>query len=125
MADETVTVNDLALDVASSDVLSEVGETVEVNSGNTAVITNVQASDRLFFTAYENGGGAATLTVAAGDKPPAERQGLGTLVLTIPSGDFVVFVLEAARYMKSDDTIDIVVGGQNVFMSAQRIPKGA
>lgn len=126
MANETVTVNDLVLDEVSSSLSSQTGEAQDIAAGDTAVITNVQDSDRLFITLNENDGdGTATCVVAAGDNPPAQRQGLGSLTFTVEANIVKVIVLEAARYMKADDTIDIAVTGQNIVISAQRVPHGA
>ena len=123
MANETVTVLTLTMDTVSADILAAAGNSVEVDATNTGVITGINPSSDLFLVLYENGGGAATATVAAGDNPPALRAGLGTKALTVPSGDCVVVCLEAARYMKSDDTIDIVVTGQNLHIAAFQIPR--
>lgn len=124
MANETVTTKILVLDTVSADMITAAGSVVEVDSGNTAVITNVSPVDNLFIWLYENGGGEATATVAVGDRPPAERAD-AALVLTIPSSDGVVVVLEASKYIQDDDTIDIAITGQNVFVGAFRIPRGA
>ena len=47
------------------------------------------------------------------------------LVITVPSGDGVAIVLEASKYVQADDTIDIAITGQNVMVTALRIPNGA
>ncbi len=124
MADEAVAVTDLVLDAVSADFITAAGDTIEVNAGNTAVISFMQPADNILFVFSENGGGAATATFQAGDRPPALLAGLGTLAVAIPSSDTVCIAVQAARFMKSDGTIQIDIATQNVFVTAFRIPRG-
>lgn len=125
MADETVTITALALDTASADMLTESGNTVEVDATNTAVISDIHPSQRVLVILYENGGGAATATVQAGDRPVAPRAGLGNLAISVPQGDCIAVVLEAARFMQSDGTMQIAITGQHTHVTALRLPVGA
>lgn len=121
-----VAVSNLALDTVSSDLSVDTTDTTAVAAAATAVITNVSPSHRLCIIVDEvSGDGAAALTVKAGDNPPAQRQGLGDLSLTVASGTSVIFFLEAARYMQDDDTIDIEIADNDVIISAFHIPNGA
>jgi hypothetical protein len=124
MADQAVTVTELVLDTASADLLTTAEGSVEITAANVAVITNVSPSHRLLIFAYENGGGAASLSVAAGDRPAA-MQADAALTVAVPSGDAVVFALEASKYIQDNDTIRITVSDQNTHVAAVRIPLGA
>ena len=124
MADEAVTVTDLAINAEGGDLLVEADNIVEVNSGNTAVVSFAQPADKLIFCFAENGGGAATATFQAGDRPPALLAGLGTLAVTVPSGEAILIAVEAARFMKSDGTIQVDIATQNVHVSVWRLPRG-
>ena len=121
-----VAVANLALDTVSSDLSADTTDTTAVAAAATAVITNVSPSNTLCIVVDEvSGDGAAVLTVKAGDNPPAQRQGLGDLTLTVASGRSVIFFLEAAIYMQDDDTIDIEVADNDIIIGAFHIPNGA
>lgn len=123
MAGADVAAVTLTLDTVSSDLIIDSADNVAVSAG-IARITGVSPVDNLFIACYENGGGDATLVVAVGDRPPGMRAD-ATLTLTVASGTLRVFTLEASKYIKNDDTIDITVSGQEVFIAAYHVPRGA
>jgi hypothetical protein len=124
MADEAVAVKQLVINTVSADMLAVAGETIEVDSTNTAVVTDCSAGEKLFFVFYENGGGAATATFKAGDNPPAMQAGMGDLALDVPQSDCVAVAVDTSRFLQDNGTIRILIGGQNVHVSAFRLPKG-
>ena len=124
MANEAVTVTAMALHTATADMITAAGSTVEVDAGNTAIVTDCSAGEKLLFVFHENGGGAATATFQAGDLPPAATQGLGTLAIAVPTNDLIAVAVEVARFLQSDSTIEIAIATNNVHVTALRLPKG-
>lgn len=125
MANEAVTVEALTLNTASADLLAVAGGTVEVDANNTAVVSDCSAGEKLLFVFYENGGGAAVATFTAGDYPPAATQALGDLAIAVPASDCVAVAVEIGRFLQSDGSVEIVITGQNVHVTALRLPKGS
>lgn len=123
MAEEAVSIVDLTLNTESGDVLTTGAGGVEVDAANTFTISDIYPNERLLIVLYENGGGAATVTFNAGDRPPALLSGLGSLAVSVPQGDCVVIALEAARFAQDDATITGSVATNNVHITPIRIPR--
>ncbi|MGI6376436.1 MAG: hypothetical protein GX601_06745 [Anaerolineales bacterium] len=63
---------------------------------------------------------ATTVTVLAGDNPPAVRRGLGDLTIEIDKGAAVVIgPLETARFIRDDGTLQLAFIGSGGAASAQ------
>lgn len=54
-------------------------------------------------------GGAAstTIRIVAGARPPSQRQGLGDLVFALANTEVRYIVIETARFLQADGSIDI------------------
>jgi hypothetical protein len=125
MADEAVTTTQMAVNTATADLVTAATTvTVEVDATNTAVISDCAAGEKLFFVFYENGGGAATATFKAGDNPPAMHAGMGDLEIAVPTNDVIAVAVDTSRFLQDDGKIRILIGGQNVHVTALRLPKG-
>ena len=120
MSDTAVSVTNMTANTVTADLITTAEGGTSVGAGDTAVITANGDTRNLIIGLY--GSGAATATVAAGDNPPALRQGLGATALTVPSGDQLLVVLEGARYMQDNGTIRIAIATNAVVVSAHRIP---
>lgn len=119
----TITPTDLTLNAISADLLVPSEGSTEATVGAHS-IDEVQPSDRLIISLFEDGGGAATIVFSEGANPPAVRASLGDLAsITIPTNDCVLIVIEASRFMQADDTIDFTIGGQSVDVGVFRIPR--
>ncbi len=127
MSDEAVAVTQMTIDTATSDLLTASGTAiVDIDASNTAVVTECSAGEKLVFILTEqDGDGTATATFAAGDNPPAHLAGLGTLAISVPANDCVAVVIETARYLQDDGTVECVVTTQNILVSVLRLPKGS
>ncbi len=69
-----------------------------------------------------------TVTVLAGDNPPAFRNTLGNLEFTVEQNDVYYLVVESARFMQSDGKIDIKftpasTKTQTMTVRAYKLPK--
>lgn len=120
MADEAITGQTLSPTAASADVLVDTEGGQSVAAADVAVITVNDTADKYVISGYASS--AATLTVQAGDNPPAMRAGLGAVTIIIPAGDCVLFVVEAARHLQNNGTIRITVNTNAVIIGAHRIP---
>lgn len=67
-------------------------------------------------------GGTDTVTVQAGDKPPAERSGLGDLSITLGASDERYLIFEGARFMREDGTILVYSDDASTTLEAFELP---
>jgi hypothetical protein len=95
----------LSLTSVSASAGTSTGAGLTIAPANGAVITASNTS-RILFRVTNTNGTDRTITIKAGDNPPAFRAGLGDLAMVIPatSGD-VVFSVESARHLQDDGTI--------------------
>lgn len=120
-----VAVKNLALDTLSTDLSVDTADTTAVAAAATAVITGVSPTHRLCIVVDEvSGDGAAVLNVQPGDRPYGMLSD-AVLTLTVASGESGIFFLEASKYVKEDDTIDIEIVDNDVIISAFHVPNGA
>lgn len=67
-----------------------------------------------------------TVTVKAGDYPPALSQGQGDLALSLAVGTHYVGPLTSARFLQDDGTLNVDVStAANVTLAALRLPRTA
>lgn len=122
MADTTVSLTTLTAGTLSGDLITNAEGGTTVSSGNVAVIDCGGMSGDVIFTFYASS--AATVTVQAGDNPPALRQGLGaSAALTLPAGDVLLLCVEGARYMQDNGTIRLTIGSNDTVVGAYKIPR--
>jgi hypothetical protein len=121
MTDTAVSVTTLTAGTVSADVITNAEGGTSVTSGNTAAIDVGNDCRNVIVTFYA--ASAATATIQAGDKPPAERAGLGAgTAQTLPAGDVVIACFEGGRYMHNDGKLRIDIGSNTVVVGAYRIP---
>jgi len=98
-----------------------------INPTNDAYIADVGDTSRLLIRITNTNGSDRVATIKAGVNPPAPRQGLGDLDITVPAttGDKVI-VVESARFLQADGSINIDFAASFAgIISAVRLPKGA
>ena len=78
--------------------------------------------DRLAIILGDTGTGG-TITFNAGDRYPAQRADLGTLVITVGNADGRVIALETSRFLKNDQTIDAIPSTTTIVLTAIHLPK--
>lgn len=123
MTDTAVTVTTLTANTVTADLITNAEGGTTVTTGNIAVFDVGNVCHDVIFAAY--GSGASSITIQAGDKPPAERSGLGaTSAQTVPASDLLLFCVEGGRFMQDNGTIRVTNSGANsIVFSAYRIPK--
>ena len=120
MADVDISVTTMTVATRTSDLLAA---GTSVNAAQTFAIAAANVTNDLIIHLEEEGSGAATVTFDAGNKPPAERQGLGSVAIVLANADFRDVVLEGARHLQANGTITGTVTTNDVYISAYRIPK--
>lgn len=98
-----------------------------INPANGANIPGAGDSGKLLIRVTNTNASNRTVTVKAGNNPPALRSGLGDLTITVPAttGDTLI-VVESARFMQADGSINVDFGASMTgIISAVRLPKGA
>lgn len=121
MARDAVTVTTLASGVASTTPAG-----TAINTTNGAIIAAAGDTARLLIRITNTNGTNRVATVKAGVNPPAIRQGIGDLAITVPAttGDVSV-VVESARFMQADGSLWIDFAASMAgICSAVRLPKG-
>jgi hypothetical protein len=127
MARDAVTITALAPGVSSDNPAG-----TAINTTNGANIAAAGQSGRLLVRVTNTSGASKNVTFQKGNtnvpaSPPALRAGLGHLVVAVPAttGDVLV-VLETARHLRSDGSINIdFQAGHTGVVSAVQLPKGA
>lgn len=129
MADVTVTVTDLAPNVASTDL---VGSGSAFTTGQTGVVSTYRAThpylsgeERLRFIIEETGGTTGSVVFDAGDYPPSSLKDKGTLTVTLAANDLKELILEAGRFLQDDGTISWTFTGTGRVRVIRDLPREA
>lgn len=100
------------------------GAGTTIDPANDAVVSPGGNTQNLFLRITNTHGAEKTVTIKAGDNPPAFRAGLGDLQVTVAatSGD-VIIPLESARFVQDDGTILVDFGTDHAGKAyAVRLP---
>lgn len=128
MAVKTLTPVLLAEGVASPDLVGADTDDTDVTTSDTFRIPMpaVQGGGEstFFLVVEELGGGAAVLTVDAGDYPPSARKFKGALTVNFATSDLKVLFLEPGRHLQDDGYITGSVSGQTLAMTAYYLQPG-
>ena|SRR5690606_7501483 len=121
MANVYITLNKLTPNTANADPSAN-----SVTTSDTGVIGLSDATTKAPFKARKlvlrmSSAGAAVVTVAAGDNPPAHGAKYGNLELALDSGTKWV-VLDATRYMQDDGTIRFTTATATASVTAFLLP---
>lgn len=122
MSDTTISLTTMTTGAVTADILTTAEGGTQVTTGNVAVIDCGGRAHDVVITLFASS--ASTVTIQAGDDPPAKRAGLGaSSALTIPAGDALLLCVEGARFMQDDGTIRLTVGANTVVVGAYRLPR--
>lgn len=119
-----VTPEPLVLNVRSADILETGGVTALTTGDGWTILAPVESDQNgPLVIRFWNSGTAATVSVLAGDRPPAERAGLGDLEIVIAANDVRYAVVEDARFVQDDGSITLKASDDEVELSAMRLPR--
>ena len=124
MARTTVTPEALTLNTRSADILETGGVSAATTSDGWAIAAPVSSdSGGVLVIRFWNDATAATVSVKAGDNPPAVRAGLGDLEIVLGGSDVRYGVFERARFLQDDGTITLIDSDDAVELSAMYLPR--
>ena len=121
MAVTAVTPVDLALDVASAD-LPDAGMTSIATGADGGSIDLSSFQGRPVIIKFENSTGG-DFTITAGDRPPSQRSGLGTLVIAMSAADVKYITLEISRFLQDDQKILFICADNDGSCSVFVLPR--
>lgn len=121
MPRDAIAITDLAVGAGTA---QPAGTTINVtNGGNIAAAGD---TSKLILRVTNTAGVSKNVTIKAGASPPAVRNGLGDLVVAVPTVSERLIVLESARHTKADGSIDIdYEAAMAGVASVVRVPRGA
>ena len=119
MADVTISATSVTLATRTADL---VGSGTSVTAGQTFAFAVADSADKYVLVLEEQNSGSATVTFDAGDLPPAHRQGLGSLAITLAQADLRIVVIEMARHLQSDGTVTGSVATNTVKFYVLKLP---
>ncbi len=124
MARTSIVPEPLALNVRSADILETAG-LVALTTSDGWVIDAPISSDNgaVLVIRFWNAATAATVTVEAGANPPAVRAGLGDLEIVLAGSDVRYAVVERARFLQDDGTINLKASDDETELSAMYLPR--
>lgn len=122
MADTAITLTSLALSAETADPAG-----TAIVHANTHVISPTKGAGKVAIRLVNTTASEKTMTILAGDNPPAQSAGQGDLTLTFGAGNSTPVVkwvvLESARFIQDNGTIRINVAGSTTgTISAFQLP---
>lgn len=113
MARTAITITSLTAEAANDLVLASMGVALDPTNGH-SITPGARVDPRdLFVFIYHTTGSAKTVTLNAGDNPPAMRQGGGNLAKSMADGSttatLAIIPLSSSRFQQSDGTFEIDV----------------
>lgn len=110
MADVAITPTELAINVASADILDADGVAIANAAADTfAIAAGGVAGGRLLLKFFD-GSATDTVVIKAGDRPPSQRVDLGDLSITLEADDCKYIVVETGRFLQDDGVIRVTCG---------------
>ena len=123
MAVLNVTLTELTLNTASGDLPAAGWDAIA--DGTLGFSVDVSGVGSPVVLAFLDGGTADTITITAGDRPPAQLQGQGNLAITMAASDVKYVTLESGRFEQNDSTIKGTVAANATKMIAFLLPVNA
>ena len=122
MADIAITPTELAINVASADILDADGVTIADASANTfAIAAGGVAGGRLLLKFFDDGS-SDTVVIKSGDRPPSQRVDLGDLSIAMAASDCKYVCVELGRFLQDDGTIRVTCGDDGMECKAFLLP---
>lgn len=116
MARATLTIQDL---LVSGGTVNTIGGTIDATDG---ALLRAGGNTQKLFLHITAGTIAGTITIPAGDNPPAFRKGLGDLTVVLTANQTQFVAIESARHAKSNGDIWINSAGTLVVVKPYRLP---
>jgi hypothetical protein len=122
MAVTDITPTELVTDVMSADILDANGTVATTPADGFNILAEGIAGGRLLLKFLADASGDSVV-IQSGDKPPAERAGLGDLTLVLAASDVRYVVVDPSRFMRDDGTILATCTDAGTSCKAFLLPK--
>lgn len=116
MARSAVTICEMTLDAG----FAATADAIDTSNGHQ--IAAGDAAHKILVFVDNTGTVDGTVTVKAGDNPPALRAGLGDLEIEVAGSARSFFMLESARFAQSNGDIEIDIAGCSGNIYAYQLP---
>ena len=120
MAVKDVALTQLTLNTTSADLPASGWDAI--SDGALGFSLDVSGVGSPVVLGFLDGGAADTITITAGDRPPAQLQGQGNLTITMAASDVKYIVLESGRFEQNDSTIKGTIAADATKMIAFLLP---
>ena len=120
MAITPITLTELTLNSASAD-LPAAGWTA-IATGADGFSLDMTGVGSPVLLGFLDGGAADTVTITAGDRPPAQLQAQGNLTIAMAASDVKYVTLESGRFEQNDSTIKGTIAADATKMIAFLLP---
>lgn len=121
MAVTSITPIALTANTASADHADADATAVATGADGFSVVATNIGRGRNVLLKFVSVTNAATVTINAGDKPPAMLQGLGNITVTLAANDVKYIAVELARVLQSDGTITGTISGAGANTSLMSV----
>ncbi len=124
MADVAITPVPLVVEVFSADILDGDGTAITTAADNEfAIAAPAGVRDTLLLLHFVANGSGDTVVILAGDRPPSQRTGLGTLSQVLAASDSRWVIIDPSRHLQDDGKIRATCGDDGTTCAAFTIPK--
>jgi hypothetical protein len=122
MADVAITPVALVMNERSIDLLAGGTAITDAAANVFAIAAGGRHGDRLMLI-FEADASGDTVTIAAGDRPPSHRAGLGTVTIVLAASDIRAVCVEAARFLQDDGSIRATCTDNGTLCYALILPR--
>lgn len=124
MAVTAVTPTVLAVNTVSADILDADGTVATTPTDGWSVDLAGHSGQRVLVKLLADASGD-TVTFTAGDRPPSQRSGLGSLAVVLAASDVRYIVIEQSRFLHDDGTFKATCVDAGTSMRVFILPKVA
>ena len=122
MADVAITPVAITLNTRTADLLGAGTAITDAAANVFSIAAGGRHGDRLLLI-FEADATGDTVTIAAGDRPPAQRAGLGTITVVLAASDIRGVCVESARFVQDDGTIRATCTDNGTLAYALILPR--
>ncbi len=123
MATTAITPTPLVVNVVSADILDADGVVADTPADGWVIAAPAGVRDTLLLLKFLADATGDTVVITAGDRPPSQRSGLGTLSIVLAASDVRYIIIDPSRFLQDDGTIEAVCTDAGTTCKAFTIPK--
>ncbi len=124
MSDVAITPTPLVVEVFSDDILDAAGTAIGTASTDEfAIAAPAGVRDSILVLKFVANGSGDTVVISAGDRPPSQRTGLGSLSKVLAASDCRYVIVDQSRHLQDDGKIRATCSDDGTTCYAFTIPK--